>query len=178
MGFHIHWIGFKDLPLTEAAAALGLAFSGQSAEVPDYSISGASVGDWSIVIYDYYKHDTAFLAQSEVLKQLSDGREIVVINVDENVMYTYAERWKYGELQWEVVHDGQQDILHLEVDGVPPDWFEGILDENLRAQEADNNNVDYMFEIPAEMTGRITGFWHDRGSPEDGFFELKPISAD
>lgn len=178
MGFNFHWIGFKDLPLAEAAAALGLALSGQSEEVPDFSVSGATVGDWSIVIYDYYQHDTSFLAKPEILRQLSEKREIIVVNIDETVMFSYAEHWKSGEMQWNITHDGQKGVRDLEVDGVPPAWFEELMSAHFEKLEAENGQVDYIFGVPTEMAGRLSGFWIDRGEPEDGFFELVPVSAD
>ena len=52
MGFSITWVAIRDIPLAEAALALGLVTSGQSDQVFDFDINGTAVGNWSVVIYN------------------------------------------------------------------------------------------------------------------------------
>ncbi len=103
--------------------------------------------------------------------------EIIVVNVDETVMFSYAEHWKSGKMQWGISHDGQRGVRDLEVDGEPPAWFEELKSKYFKMQEAGSDQVDYIFGVPTEMAGRLSGFWIDRGDPDSGFFEMIPIPS-
>lgn len=172
MGFTISWVAFKDLPLAEAALALGLMQSGQSEAVFDYDVNGARIGNWSVVIFNDLHVD---LAEPRELVRLSSGREIVVVHISETTMMQWAERWKNGRQVWNVQHTSEEGPRHLEASGSLPAEFADIRRRRFAEQDAEDAGdaeADFIADIPLDLAEAATGFRHD--STESEFFELIP----
>lgn len=172
MGFTISWIAFKDLPLAEAALALGLLQSGQSESVFDYDVNGARIGNWSVVIFNDLNPD---LAESRELVPLSSGREIVVVHISETTMMQWAERWKNGRQVWNVQHTSEEGPRHLDASGSLPAEFAEIKRRRFAEQDEEDSGdaaADFISEIPLDLAEAATGFRHDTTDAE--FLELVP----
>jgi hypothetical protein len=172
MGFTISWVAFKDLPLAEAALALGLLQSGQSESVFDYDVNGARIGNWSVVVFNDLNPN---LAESRELVRLSSGREIVVVHISETTMMQWAERWKNGRQVWNVQHTSEEGPRHLEASGSLPAEFADIRRRRFAEQDeedAGDAEADFIADIPLDLAQAATGFRHDTADAE--FFELVP----
>jgi hypothetical protein len=169
MGFSLSWIAVNGRTPQIVRAALRLRGTGVREDVPDAPLLGAELpGGWYLIIanraYPRFMHDA-------VLERLSVGCQVVTCFVEEHVMESAASCWKDGRLVWAVRHDSQKDIEHLETKGDLPPMFAPIHDELCARQIAAGGrsaDVDYTFDVPAELAKTITGYRHDRVIPETG----------
>jgi len=98
-------------------------------------------------------------------------------------MYSSAACWRDGQEIWRVQHQGDRDVLHIEITGTPPENFEDLRArqfaeqaENDRARAKGDYGVDCIFDIPLELARSMVGFRHDLNNPgidENGFRELR-----
>jgi hypothetical protein len=106
-----------------------------------------------------------------VLQALSSGCEVVGCSVEEHVMVSTAVRWKDGQKIWQVIHDAQKDIEHLDVKGEPPLEFSAIRDRLKSQQQAaggKKSDTDYIFDIPVDLAEVIIGYRYDKDLPGPG----------
>jgi hypothetical protein len=171
VGFSVSWIALKDLPLTEAALAFGLTSSDQSGETFDYEVSGANVGDWTVLVFN----DVNTALAEEELVRLSRRDDVVVVHVHETTMMQTSEMWRQGRQVWSVWHDTLQGERNLEEEGEFPPAYDEIKQRLFAQQDEEDAGdaaVDFVSEIPIELAAQVTGFRHDRMGAE--FFELVP----
>ena len=56
-------------------------------------------------------------------------------------------------------------VYNLEVEGSPPEFFEGVRARLLKEQDDNGGTeakVDYVFDIPVELASMFCGYRHDR----------------
>jgi hypothetical protein len=170
MGFSLSWLAVRGKDPRVLLQQLGLRGTGELEEIPESEIVGAQLpGGWYVVVND---HDVRFVDDA-VLERISVGCEAVTCFVEEHVMCSAATRWNDGKEVWAVIHNAQERLDHLIEEGAPPSELAAIRDE-LRAKKADG--VDFIFDVPVELAGVLTGFRHDRvfpgASEEDQPFEV------
>ena len=164
MGFRLSWIAFGDTSLEVAAEAFGLAVGEGTAEMPEFDASGLALDGWSLLIFDRVNDR---LTKAEEISNLSAGRDVIVVHVNETVMYVSAERWRDGVRVWSVSHDSDKGGRHLDVEGAPPAEFAVLREKWFTEQDAqdaqkdDPFRADYVFEIPVELAELDTGYRHD-----------------
>jgi hypothetical protein len=87
-------------------------------------------------------------------------------------MLSSASGWNGEKQLWRVEHyGGEKGLLHLETEGNLPNEFECVRDRFFAQQESAggaNADVDYVYEIPAELAKALTGFRHDQDMPGMG----------
>lgn len=162
MGFSLSWLAVHEAGADEVCDSLGLQRKGGTYRVPDFKFSGAALpGGWYLVIGD--RSGCGFIAHSD-LKALSEQRDVIVCEVEEHVMYASAALWRGGACLWKVVHESDQGIYHLAVEGEPPAAFEAVRDEYVAQQDAEGGEdagVDFIFEVPLRLARDIAGYKHD-----------------
>ena len=86
-------------------------------------------------------------------------------------MASAAFYYRDGKRLWNVVHESDSGVDHLDTEGDIPDPFNEIRKaavENQRKEdlrERDPNEilgVDYIFDIPVRLATALTGYSHDR----------------
>jgi len=101
-------------------------------------------------------------------------------------MFSSASAWKNGNKVWRVAHNGEEDnVLHLESSGDLPPEFESIrknvfAKQAQEAAEPDDLKVDHVYELPAELAKKLTGFRHDQDTPglvDEAFEVLEPAES-
>ncbi len=85
-------------------------------------------------------------------------------------MVTTAMYFDRGEMRWALTHIAEEGLDHLLVEGEPPQDYVALRDAALVAQ-ADDDQVDYMSDVPSQVAQQICGFKHDKwrfewGEPE------------
>ena len=79
-------------------------------------------------------------------------------------MYSRAAGWNDGSKVWEIEHDSDLGIGHLETSGDLPPSFPSIRD-HLRSQQEEHGgdaaDTDYIFDIPVEVAAALTGYRYD-----------------
>jgi len=142
--------------------ALGLTPTGTREEIAESAVVGADLpGGWYLVVANRSGHA---LMRDPMLARLSVGGEAVTCDVEEHVMVSIATGWREGRRIWWVGHDGQRDGAHLEAQGELPPAFAEIRDRSRaeqRTADAQQEGVDFIFEIPVQLAKSLTGYRHD-----------------
>lgn len=170
MGYSLSWLAVRGKDSRVLLPQLGLSGTGEREEIPESEIAGAQLpGEWYVIVND---HDIRFVDDA-VLERISVGCEAVTCFVEEHVMCSAATGWSDGKEVWAVIHNAQERLDHLVEEGLLPTEFAAIRD-GLCAKKADG--VDFIFDVPVELAGALTGFRHDRDFPgasaEDQPFEV------
>jgi len=176
MGYAISWIAFRDKIDAQAAALLGLSPSGKFEEVPESMFCGVRLDNgWYVVVINEYGHK---FVRERSLQRLSAAAVVVATSIEEHVMFSCAEEWENGDLIWRVSH-ASGSSRDLEEQGSLPGQYLDIKERLLAAQQREDkgaHEVDYVFDVPLELSEAIVGFKHDRIL--DRRFEiLKPLAA-
>jgi hypothetical protein len=177
MGYAISWIAFRGETDPRAAELLGLSPSGKFLEVPESMFCGVSLDTgWDVVVINEYAHK---FVRERSLQRVSAAADVVAAAIEEHVMFSSAEAWKNGNLIWRVTHASGANRRHLEEHGSLPTQYLDIKKRLLAAQQREDDGaheVDYIFDVPLELSEAIVGFKHDRIL--DRRFEiLKPVAA-
>lgn len=154
MGYAISWLAIRGSTEPAILAALGLAKTGETEEVPESDWCSNRVGEW-ILIWSNSLGSDKFLNAASKLEN-----ELVICEVEEHVMCASATALIGGVTSWRIVHDAQQARDHLTVEGSPPASLARIqVEEFARAKE--DREVDFIFEIPVRVAQEVVGFRHD-----------------
>lgn len=177
MGYAISWIAFKNKTAAQAAELLGLSPSGKFDEVPESMFCGVLLGNgWYVVVVDEYGHK---VMRERSLQRVSAAAEVVAVAIEEHVMSSSAEAWKNGGRIWKISHESESGPRNLEELGSFPEGYPSIKERLLAAQQREDDGareVDFVFDVPLELSDAIVGFKHDRIL--DRRFEiLKPATA-
>ncbi|TYL86003.1 hypothetical protein FXB40_42630 [Bradyrhizobium rifense] len=95
---------------------------------------------------------------TNALADLSAGSEVIVLAVEEHVMFSQAEVWRDGRQIWALQHNGDVDATNLELSGDLPPLFDTLCVEqkDLAVEHQD------FFDIPVKLVADITGFRYDQ----------------
>jgi hypothetical protein len=174
MGFSLFWLAIKGASADDACAALGLTRAGGDSPYPDHTYSGAALPTgWYLVVGNDEGYE-ALLGKD--MQALSGAHDVVACEVEEHVMFSSAASWHEGKRIWRLAHDSDKGIEHLDAEGQLPDDYETVRQE-FSAEQAEEEDVDYIFEIPLELARRLAGFKHDEvevDGQDVSFEELKP----
>lgn len=169
MGYAQSWLAVRGKPREVILDALKLQPTGEREEVVESALVGAVLpGGWYAVIANRSGHE---LTREGVLTRLSQGAELVRVDVEEHVMVSLVEGWRDGVRHWSVLHDGQGGLDHLETCGTPPESFKAVRDMLLDRQRGAGGaeaDVDFLFDVPVELARTIAGYRHDEDIPGGG----------
>jgi hypothetical protein len=130
--------------------------TGQYEEIAESPVTGAVLHSGAYLLY---VNDEVF-PDDQVLARLSGNASLIACCANETVIYSFVSSWVDGVKQWYVHHDAQRGITHLETAGAIPDKLKEIR-ERLFAQQADTEDVDYIFDIPIELFVACGGIRYD-----------------
>jgi hypothetical protein len=170
MGFSLSWVAVppsaRDTLLTE----LALVPTAEFEEVPESPTTGVSLPTgWYAVVANRCDYVTGRLP---ALAAVSRAADVVACSVEEHVMASWAGGWSAGRQVWEVAHDAQSGLRHLEASGALPAAYAGIRDRLLAEQDRDPQGADYVFDIPVALAEATTGFRYDQVVGEARPFEV------
>jgi len=196
MGYSGSWLAIKGKTPQTILDELGFCTTGERQEIPEAPLSAASMPNgWFLMVSDHTEH----VVSDSVLERLTADCEAVTCFVEEHVMFSSAAGWKNGLRCWSVSHDAQQGVDHLQTEGDLPASFTAIRDRLLSKQKEENTRkprtrrppflrrvvsaeeigCDYLFDIPVELAGHVTGYRYDQdvpGATREPFEVLAPLS--
>ena len=165
MGYSLSWLAVKGKPPQAVRDELGLRLTGEREEIPEADLSGVEMPTgWYLIV----SNRTEQVASEVAMRSLSSGSQLVTCFVEEHVMVSSATCWKDGRKTWSVTHDAQEQRDHLDAQGDLPPVFASILaDLKAKQREADANNqeVDFIFDGPVELARTIVGYRYDQDVP-------------
>ncbi|MBX3149669.1 hypothetical protein KF728_05865 [Candidatus Obscuribacterales bacterium] len=109
---------------------------------------------------------------SDLLQRASHVYPIICVQINEGVNCSSAEKWDKGQQVWSVAHDAcSNGPRHLEYSGSLPEIFEEVK-RNLFAEQdledrLEEDGIDAIFDIPVELTERLTGYRYSNYIPEE-----------
>lgn len=175
MGYSLSWAALKGGALQVICDACNLHPTGRREEIAESKIDAAEIpGGWYLVLFNQQEIDDRLLAR------LSAQGEVVSCFVEDHVMYSSAAGWNRGRQVWKVFHDCEKGRYHLDVAGAPPPELKEIRERLRQGQDAaggEKADVDFIYDIPAEVAKSLTGFRHDQdmaGVVGDVYHILEP----
>jgi hypothetical protein len=179
MDYSLSWAALKGGTLDMMCDATGLVSTGKFEEIAESEFVAAALPTfWYLFLWNGGE------LPDEVLKRLSACGNVVSCYVEDHLMLSSASGWSGGKQLWRVEHyGGEKGMLHLETEGNLPNEFRRIRDKFFAQQESAGSShadVDYVYEIPAELGRALTGFRHDQGMPEMGMqpYEVLELPQD
>ena len=176
MGYSLSWAAVQGGTLRMICDACNLHPTGAREEIAESKIDAAEIpGGWYLVLFNQQEIDGRLLAK------LSAKGEVVSCFVEDHVMYSSAAGWNRGEQVWKVFHDCEKGRYHLDVAGAPPAELEEIRRKLTQEQEAaggEKADVDFIYDVPAEVAKSLTGFRHDQdieGMVGEVYHILEPV---
>lgn len=169
MGFAVSWLAVRNNNEASVLASLGLEKTGETEEFPESDWCSTGLGEWIVVWSNSFEPDRFRRAPSKL------KGEVIVCDVEEHVMFVSTSAFRDGTLVWRIVHDAQQALDHLTVEGKPPEALARVRAEEV-ARVNEDRDVDFIFEIPVRMAQEVVGFRHDAGS-EPVFDTLRVTSG-
>lgn len=181
MGYSIAWIAVAGKTKEEVLLALGLADTGEPDEANESPVSGAGLpGGAYLLFFNDVVHPAT---RPELMARLSSEGTALGCQLAEHAMVSASFQYAHGEQAWEVMHDADLGIDHLDVTGTPPVQLAEPLARMRAAHERASGadaNVDYLFEVPILLAAAISGYRHDRVALASGeellFTELVPLA--
>ena len=177
MGYSISWLAFHGCSKEQILEATQFEETETPDEANESPQSGASFPNgWYIVFLNKFDHP---LVSVESLSRLSQTCRIVAGQIEEHVMYSSCGEYSQGHRNWFVCHDAQEDLFNLETEGQLPDYFAEIKAATLKQQDAENAQnaeVDCIFDVPVLVGEKACGHRHDRWKYDWGepvFTELR-----
>ena len=163
MGYSLSWAALKGGNLQKACATLGLRTTGNCEGILESKIVGVTIPTgWYVVVFNRKE------LQDRVLALLSRSGEVICCFVEDHVMVSWASGWREGTKAWSVVHDCEKGRFHLDIKGEAPSELTGLREQLFAKQKADggeNADVDHVYDVPAELARKLTGFRHDQDIP-------------
>lgn len=176
MGFNIAWVAVRGIPYGEALERLALVDTGAEPGYPEHDFNAQEIVDgWTLVTASGCD---SRIIDKRALATLSGGCEAIACSVEEHVMFSSAERWVEGKLEWRVAHDAQISLDHLASAGKLPAIFDEIAAGTAMAQEAEGGadaDVDLFFDVPLLLAASMVAYKHDAINPDiadEGFHVL------
>ena len=167
-------IGVQGVELEVVLAALGLE-----------PISGAPTGDWVDCDYSCRTFPGGWIVVTSQLNlDLATDLELAASTTDQMAvgcemysipMHSYAHGYRNGQLEWSVTHDPDDEARPLAVEGTPPAIVAELGAKALKAQ-ADENGVDFAFDVPMQLVAHYTGFVYDEDEAT-GWVRLRATAA-
>lgn len=161
MGYSISWIAFQGLTKSEILSCTRLIDTGEPDGVNESPISGSELPcGWYVLFLNDVTHP---YVSGDTLRELSRGCSVLGCQVEEHAMVSASFFYQNGTRIWNVVHDSEKGLYHLEIDGDPPESFS--ISECRQKQDSaggEGAGVDYIFDAPLELARRICGYRHDR----------------
>ncbi|WMW79610.1 hypothetical protein RF679_13240 [Undibacterium cyanobacteriorum] len=162
MGFAMSWLAVSGKSSEQVLQELELHRTGEVEEFSESVITAVQLPAWFLIVFNDFNPP---MLTSTRLMQLANECKVVSCQVEEHVMYSKVACYEMGLDKWQIIHDAQEGIYHLETIGEMPNQFDEIF--SVQRQEQDNAggedaDVDYFFDIPPMLAETITNFRHDQ----------------
>lgn len=159
MSFDCSWIAVRGMDRDTLCGRLGLEAAGEvdSEFGADYVLNDLADG-WSVVLI----HDRHFEIEP-ALAAASEGADVLGCEMSEITMYSSLSCYRDGAQLWSVVHDPDEDVDGVSVEGEPPPAFAAILKRRQdQRDQVSNDDVDFIFDVPIDLSVSLCGFRADQ----------------
>lgn len=149
-------------------------------ELADYV---ALVHDNKLFVWEWGNNIQPHLNEPSLRNRLSAKTGIHFGELIDIVNYAEASYWEGGREVWSVIHEGEEGTEHLEERGELPECYSAMRQRRMEMQAEENTQeneedvADCIMTLPAELSGRFTGYDPDISdlAAEEGWFFWKVI---
>jgi hypothetical protein len=160
MGYNVSNLAVRGRLIGEIHSILKLRPTDRRETDPESPVVAADLpSGW----YLLYFNDSRLSPAEAQFAQLSAGAHAIYLDICDMVSASSASGWRDGRRVWSISHNVQRGGRDLELTGEIPDCFHSIA-ECLRQQQIGQNDIDYVFNVPAEVVNHQIGFRYD-GDP-------------
>ena len=156
MGFRVLLIAIKDKEPSQIQAEYCVAPTNKFEEIPEADVTAAKLPNGRYLLYINDK----IMPDDSLFSKLSQSSSLVACYANETVMESFSCSWVNGSQVWAVFHNAQEGIKHLDFSGKLPGSFSTTKDK-LFAEQKDQTDVDYIFDIPVELFVDCGGLRYD-----------------
>jgi len=167
MSEKLSWIAIR-ASKSDAQARFGIRDSKTSPDHQDYptrDYCGVEVATgWYVLVVrntDYF-----YGLGPEDWQRLSNGDEVIAGRINEQSNEAETKCIRGGEVLWQIDYSMQRsDDEEFKLSGPLPECYARI-ESKYRRLQAEKGDMDYLFSIPVEVCGRITGYCYDDDNHE------------
>lgn len=154
MGLSMSWMAVQAEDEAAALRNLGFRPIGEVSDpLRELEVMARSPGGWIVIV------STGRSRAYEGMAQAASANYVTLAGqLDEVVMVSSLRAYREGELEWSVVHDLERTAESLSVKGSPPSELAGIRRQAEAEAAAGDKDVDYVFDVPLQLSTAITGF--------------------
>jgi hypothetical protein len=175
MGFNVNWVAIKGVTADEACSALGFERTGQVSEHPEVAeLAGAVLpngmylvvahgGGPFMALHDNYEHRPAL------------PNEAIAFMCYDTVMMTKIACVTEGKVRWSISRIEPTDPFELE--GEIPAEYHRLLAKAKEEQAKAGDEVDYLYDVAANLGFHLTGYQHDRVQENIRFEVLRALPS-
>jgi hypothetical protein len=170
MGYSVWWLAVSGKTPDAVLDELGLA----RGEETDWFygrplVAGTLPTGWFFV---YLNREAPVWYYEPQILALSAGCRVLTCEAEEHAMASSATEYAEGRKLWHVKHDEPGDLT---ADGDLPPEYAAIAESFSKQQEEadrEGEEVDYLFDVPVELSRALTGFRHDSSPPRGTVFHV------
>ena len=170
MGTGLAWFTVESADLSDIAAALGVKVTGRRGPRQKFPLAARRLGDGRWLVISSHCDDPLF--SSKRLTAISRMGRTFSGMLEEHVMTSGFAAWGKGRKAWSVLHNGDDEPLHLRITGKLPQDIAALKDAALQKQrgQGDEADADYLYELSVDLIAQHTGLNPDTDF-DDGEFE-------
>lgn len=161
MGYTISLLYFPGAAKKQALAAAGYSETSEEDEVNEEPVSGAELKNGDYLIWRNWEWDPV---GEDYYRRISTSSPLIVMDLSETTMACGLFFYRDGWSEWSISHFAENGIDNLTATGTLPGGLAGKL-ETLRRdaarKQAQDDEVDYYFDVPVELFRHLSGFRYD-----------------
>ena len=154
MGITASWLAVQGQDREVYLERLGLTKVGECSDPLNSEYTCAELPNgWFVVVANARQFELIPALKSVSAKDFVLGGQMV-----ETVNFCQLCGYEGGAQVWSVVHDVDIDLDGVQVAGDPPSAFAELHAQVTKELEEGSRDVDYMFDLPLELSGAVCGF--------------------
>lgn len=175
MSYAVSWIARLGKSTKELISISQRLPTGEQVQIPDegyYLLRLSTRKPWTLFKQPWtllitYGSEYLENLESEDARALSiNGGETLLFRCFDIVMATQLECFKNGDKVWSITYEGESEEAQLELKGEVPPVTHKIL-KSLQIKQTSDPQVDFIYELTAELGLHLVGFRHDLSLPGD-----------
>jgi hypothetical protein len=164
MGLNAEWIAVHGVDKAAVLQRLGFEETAKPTDYLEarYSVRQLPTG-WIVAFFN-----RGDWIEPGRMAELSAGGRAVACKMAETVNFSAASGWRDGAQLWELESNPEKLLNDVRVTGAPPAELAPLLAQ-ARANQAQEEDVDHMVELAADLVGAICGFNPFATGPDGDF---------
>ncbi|MGF1625814.1 MAG: hypothetical protein ACFCVH_13105 [Alphaproteobacteria bacterium] len=175
MGFSVNWVAIKGATADEACAAMGFERTGEFANDPTHKeLVGCELPNGMYLVQADGRGPFTAFSETYAERQALPNEAIHFMCYD-TVMMTTMGCVADGERRWSIMRYESGEPFELE--GEIPAEYHRLLAQAKEKQATAGDEVDYLYDVTAQLGFHLTGYQHDRVQEDIRFEVLRALPS-